>query len=337
MCAKSQSEPAVVVAARGGDQLGWGHVMRGLSLSELVPTTGPRHWVGGQGPTPSFLPLDGVLQHQIQPEAWLSVSQEPAIWIVDIPGSTLELEQKLKEAGHWVVRIDDLVRRPTVAHSIVCHHPFVLPDDIDPPTGTQLFHGPEFALVRRSFREQMLATPFHSSTPLSYAVVCIGGADPEGLLWKVAESLMVATDLEVKLIVGTAQQQVSANEVARLQTGHSASQITALRSLNEQAMASLLAQAAFAIVPGSTVALEALCVGTPLIIGHFMADQKAFAEYVDRPGFGVNIGDLRDFSSDTLTRALARIQTLPRPLPRLQSRHHELTAYFAEALAELSL
>jgi spore coat polysaccharide biosynthesis predicted glycosyltransferase SpsG len=183
----------------------------------------------------------------------------------------------------------------------------------------------------------MLATPVHSSTPFSYAVVCIGGADPEGLVWKVAESLIVATDLEVKLIVGTAQQQVSAIEVARLQTGHPASQITALRSLNEQAMASLLSQAAFAIVPGSTVALEALCVGTPLIIGHFMADQKAFAEYIDQAGFGVSVGDLRDLSSDSLLEGLERFQTLPSPLPRLQSRHHELTAYFAEALAELSL
>ncbi len=326
----------LVVAAPGGHRIGWGHLVRSLALAELVPTSVPRRWASAapEHPLPTFISLDGYTRLHADYSHLPDALTEPSVVIFD-PGpaltasATLELEQQLTLRGHHVVAIDDLAERRFAAQTIVNHHPDRTEGQFQrlPGQHTRLFLGPVYALVRRAFR--VAAAPgsgmAEAESPL---VIGMGGADPLGLVWTWAGHLATLhLGRPLVLLVGSAQAEAAPVQLQALQAQYPALQVRLAAGLGAEALAQLLASAALVLCPGSTLALEALCVGARLLVGHYTADQVAFAQWVQRAALGSYLGELtQDPPPHFAQQVSALLASSDRP--KLELRHVELAEYF---------
>jgi UDP-2,4-diacetamido-2,4,6-trideoxy-beta-L-altropyranose hydrolase len=301
----------LVFRADGNATIGLGHVVRLLALADMLRGLAPGVFVVRE-PTPAVTHIITqagwhihILPTQpLQTEAdWLATSflQPSDVLVLDGYDFILVYQQRLRQTGCRLVYIDDLRAWPVVADVLINHSPGVIPADYQAPATTRLLLGPAFSLLRRPFLES--AMPPQSTGDLASVLVCFGGADPLGLTARTLMALLAVPQMSrIGLLVGAAFcGDAALQQVAQ---EHPTRQITIYRNLGATELVSILQAYAVAVVPASTVLIEALVLGRPVITGYYADNQQALASYVHMHQQAYSVGNFTDLGTDRLAAVL---------------------------------
>ena len=303
----------LVFRADGNSTIGLGHLVRLLALADMLRGLAPGVFVVRE-PTPAVADLvaqaDWALHalpaQPLPTEAETLATgflQATDVLVLDGYAFDLAYQQRLRQSGCGLVYIDDLRAWPVVADVLINHSPGVAPACYEAPPAARLLLGPAFSLLRRPFIEQ--AAPPLASPALASALVCFGGADPLGLTARTLAALLALPAVRrIGLLVGAA---FGADEALRAAAAaHPEREIRVHRNLGAAELVALLQAHDVAVVPASTVLIEALVLGRPALTGYYADNQRALASYVHAHQQAFSAGNFADLAPAALAEALRR-------------------------------
>lgn len=302
----------IVFRADGNSTIGLGHIVRCLALAEMVYGLFAERWLAVQEPSAAVQELARQAQVQLWP---MPVGQGPAeaaalaalllptdVVVLDGYEFRTAYQEAIKASGCRVVAIDDLHAWPQQADLIINHAPGITPALYEASAAARYCLGPEFSLVRAPFRHRFrLPTPPSAITSVA---VCFGGADPAQLTLRMLVALSQQPAIQrVSLVIGSAfaQPELLLNAVQNQFKGTA----SVYQNLSGEEMATLFLAHQAIVCPASTVLLESLLLGCPVITGHFADNQRHLAEYVHAHQQAYSLGNFLEHSDSQLPVALA--------------------------------
>ena len=328
----------LVFRADGNATIGLGHLVRLLALADMVRGLAPGIFVVRE-PTVTVAQLvaqagwaiHALPTQPLQAEADTLVTsflQPSDALVLDGYEFGLAYQQRLRQSGCGLVYIDDLHAWPVVADLLINHSPGVTPADYQAPTTSRLLLGPAFSLLRQPFIAHA-TPPQQASGDFASALICFGGADPLGLTARTLAALLMLPQVRrIGLLVGAAFEGAAALEAM---VGNDPTRtITIYCNLGATELVTLLQSYAVAVVPASTVLIEALVLGRPVITGYYADNQQALAGYIHTHHQAFSVGNFADLAPNQLAAALQPglhwLATQPRQPYAAQLRPDQLRA-----------
>ena len=308
------AEPRLLFRADGNATIGLGHLVRLLALAEQLrglapglflvrePTAAVARLLADAGWEVQALPASQPLAAEAD---WLArhLLRPTDVLILDGYGFDLPYQQRLHSSGCGLVYIDDLLAWPVVADVLINHSPGILPTDYQSTAQTIFLLGPAFSLLRLPFLAAAAAPQPVAS--LTSALVCFGGADPLRLTERTLRALLAVPQLRrLGVLVGGAFGD--GGPLQALAAQHAERKITVHRNLGATELVALLQDYDVAVVPASTVLIEALVLGRPVITGYYADNQHALANYVHAHQQAFSVGNFTDLTDIDLASALRK-------------------------------
>ena len=306
------AERRLLFRADGNATIGLGHLVRLLALADQLrglapslflvrePTAAVAQLLAAAGWAVQALPASQPLAAEAD---WLAnhLLRPTDVLVLDGYGFDQRYQQRLRSSGCGLVYIDDLRAWPVVADVLINHSPGVVVTDYQITTQTTFLLGPAFSLLRPPFLAA--AAPPQPVASLASALVCFGGADPLRLTARTLRALLAVPQLRrLGVLVGGAFGDASS--LQELAEEHSECEITVYRNLGAAELVALLQEYDVAVVPASTVLIEALVLGRPVITGYYADNQQALAGYVHAHRQAFSIGNFADLADADLANAL---------------------------------
>jgi spore coat polysaccharide biosynthesis predicted glycosyltransferase SpsG len=149
-------------------------------------------------------------------------------------------------------------------------------------------------MVRKEFRDISIAKSQKKSlNKLDNVFICFGGSNQEALISK---TVNILSKLEVKKISILANN-LDLNEL--LLHNNESLNIETYENLKPNAIINLFQNSDFAILPCSTILLEAFTVGIPIISGWFAENQKYSLEKFEKMGLIINLDNFKSENYDS--------------------------------------
>lgn len=308
------TERRLVFRADGDALTGLGHLVRLLALADMLrglassvflvrePSAGVKQLLTDAG-WPVY-PLSAEVSLMAEAEWLASAFLLPTdVLLLDGYGFDFTYQNTLRHCGCALVFIDDLRAWPVAADVLINHSPGVVAADYEAPASARLLLGPAFSLLRQPFLET--ARQPQAITRLNSALVCFGGADPLDLTARTLEALSALPLVhQVGVVVGSAYNSVAA--LQQLIEQLSTLTIVLYRNINAATLVELLQNHTVAIIPASTVLIEALVLGRPAITGYYAANQTYLADYVHQHAQAFSVGDFTTLPPVQLAASLAQ-------------------------------
>ena len=297
-----------------GPSVGGGHLSRsGVLAHQLNSMTGVDCQLGVHEPLPSSTNgLDGLKAHLMpgeiptfgSEEAHYWVSRRPNLMIVDGYSFSEAFFLQLEASGVPYGVFDDNGETRAI------HPLFVINQNVPQPLGsykrfsekTQIFLGPQYALIRESLR----ATACRQAPKEPYLLISLGAADSRGLSKTVIDGI-AGISKDVRIAIGPMVYERD-RLIEELQLAGKAS-VIASGDYEKQ-----LSQARLAVVAAGSTVWEAGFLGTPCILLVVSDNQLQIADSASRLGIASESVDFRkDPAShiDELSRAIERALAKP--------------------------
>lgn len=187
----------------------------------------------------------------------------------------------LKDKKCKTVMIDDMYLDFTGADMVLNPSPEAIPDRYSGKGNPEFCFGFSFAPVRKIFSE-----PYHMERNKITAFIAMGGADPLNLAGSIACEL-AKTELFERIIVLT-KLEIPKYKGVEIET-HS--------TLTADEIKHFFASSTVCILPASTMAMEAMTVGTPLALGYFIDNQESLYRGFIKSELAVGLGNLNNWDA----------------------------------------
>lgn len=301
----------VVFRADGGAGIGLGHIVRCLALAEILRDHFELWFAIRE---PSDLVRDMILEscemilalphsNDMHVEALALSEMLKPDDIVVLDGYLFDETYQLairESSDRKLVCIDDMHAVPMHADAVINHNGGIAEEAYQREPHTQLYIGPDYALLR---------PPFLNVDPESRDLanrhnwfVCMGGSDPFNLTEKVIQVIMELPDLHrCHVVIGGANMRL---KQIRDLVEASGDKVQLHYNLDAARMCAVMQEAWNAVVPASSVAMEACSVGMRLFTGYFVENQKEFAEFFDQNGMGISLGYLLPLDTEKLRETI---------------------------------
>lgn len=257
--------------ADGGATTGLGHLVRSIALAEMIKEKYKIDFYCKEAPESIEQKIkdSGFGFIRIADEEEFFARAKAIIVILDGYGFKSDYQKKLKEQMCTVVCIDDLHEGEFFADLIINHAPGITPQHYKAQSYTKFALGLEYALLRPAFLEA--AKLDREEKNIENVFICFGGADPENLTLKTLESVE-RFDKFKKINVVTGASYLHNNSLKKLIDNR----INLYSDLDEKEMCRIMLQSDLAIVPSSSVLLEAIACGLKIITCFYVDNQKDF-------------------------------------------------------------
>ncbi|MFD2787555.1 UDP-2,4-diacetamido-2,4,6-trideoxy-beta-L-altropyranose hydrolase [Hymenobacter rubripertinctus] len=333
----------ILFRADGNTTIGLGHMVRSLALADMVRAVAPGLVLARTPPAvvrelvaQAGLPLLELPELAPAEEAdylLARVLRPTDVLVLDGYGFDSDYRRRVRASGCRLVCLDDLHAGFFPADLIINHSPGVTAADYQAEPTTRFCLGPAFSLLRPPFlRHAALPRP---AGPVASVLVCFGGADPLQLTARMLAALLALGSLaRIGLLLGGAAAAPTA--IQALLAAHPQQQVTLYRSLLAEEMVPVLLGYDAVICPASTILIESLVLGRPVITGYYADNQRALAAYVHAHQQAHSVGDFAAYSDPPLAAALraglSRLATQPRQPYAQQLAPDELRARFRALL-----
>jgi len=292
-------KPIVWFRADGNTTIGLGHVIRSLSLVEmLLPSFDCRFIIRA--------PFES-LKHQIETVCHIVVLPDTPssdtieaemicnfyfkkedIVVLDGYHFTTDYQQIIKQKGCQLVCIDDIYTYPFLADVIINHAGNIQPSHYQATTKTKFYLGLKYALLRSPFRKAAQQKAFLKRTNRNI-FVCLGGADPNNDTQKVLEIIFQAQGIDTYyVVIGSAYKHHSSLDRFLALSGKA---IKLLQNINAEEMLQTMQECAVAVCSPSTVAYEYLSVGGILYLYQTADNQKDVYSYFVASGLAFTLSE----------------------------------------------
>jgi len=183
-----------------------------------------------------------------------------------------------------------------------------------------LLLGPKFALLRDEF-SAIRRSPSIISDRIRSVVVTLGGSAPDDLTRQVAGIVRELVPRQAEVHVVLSPESVMQEVTFSAATANSA---TLRFHYGVHRMAALLGRADIAVTGGGVTALEALCLGRPLLVVPWVKNQRVATEHLIADGYCHAGGDGAAFDAGAFGRALLRLVESPQERSRMSDRGRRL-------------
>lgn len=279
--------------ASGG--IGYGHFIRSLALADMLKddfsctffTVHPTEYqLGELKKVCNYVTLD----EETKFEDFLSYLKGDEIVVLDNYFNTTEYHTQIKERCYKLVCIDD-PHGIKYNCDVLVSHGFVTPYDFDVPCAAIVKTGIEWALLRKPFLKPTNKTAERNKS----IVVNFGGSDPLNVTERIVNQLLcLQLPYNIKVILG---DRVYLSENCR-------KGVEILRNLTAEQMAVLFETTAIGLFSASTVCIEGLSRGLPMIVGFYVDNQERGYQRMIEKNIISPIGDLRQSNSEDIIAAM---------------------------------
>lgn len=264
--------------------IGYGHFIRTLALADMLKddfdctffTTSPSvYQVAEMAKVCNHVSLN----EETKFEDFINLLDGNEIVVLDNYFFTTEYQRQIKNKGCKLVCVDDMHDKHYVADVVINHG---LTDnnlfDIEPYT--RLCLGFRYALLRSPFLQESQMLKKKNSWFISF-----GGTDYFNLTEKSIQAIHDDPRVDViNVVIGDAylyKENLSRYPKIRL-----------MQNLTAEQMVFLMRQSEYAILPSSSVCIEALACGCKVASGYFVDNQKEFSESLAKAQIILYLGNL---------------------------------------------
>jgi UDP-2,4-diacetamido-2,4,6-trideoxy-beta-L-altropyranose hydrolase len=274
----------ILFRADGGPSIGMGHFTRTLALAEMLTEHFHCIFATRQPTEYQIAEIEKICHGRINlPEddshfdRFLEHLAGNEIVVLDNYYFTTDYQKAIKTKGCKLVCIDDMHDKHYVADVVINHAP-LNKDSFSTALYTKLLIGFDYALLRSEFFQRQPNR--EAPQKLKKAFLCIGGADFNNLTSKILDDLIEINQIEViTIIVGNAYQCYE-SLVEKINEFSKKKQIKLFKNLNACELINQMKNSDFAIVPCSTVLLEAISQKMPILTGYYIDNQKEIANHL---------------------------------------------------------
>lgn len=295
-----QHKRKIIFRADAAPEIGYGHFVRTLALADMLKddfdctfyTQTPTESQKNQAAT--VCPLKELPSDDSKFPLFLSMLSGDECVVLDNYFYTTEYQGKIRAKGCKLVCIDDIHDKHYVS-DVLINHAVTDKSLFSVEPYTRLCLGTEWALLRKPFLTQGLHKTISNRNNLTVCTI-FGGADYFDLTDKAVAALSEIPEVaKIKAVVGF-NSPLPKSESPKVEY---------LQNLSAEQMAELYGSCDIALVPASTVCIEALACGIPVVAGYFVDNQRAiYADYCDR-GYISGLGNLLEgFGASKLRVAL---------------------------------
>ena len=283
----------LILRADGGPQIGMGHFIRTLAFGEMLkndfyciyatrnPSDYQRNEVNKVCKELIELPEDD--RHF---EQFLELLEGNEIVVLDNYYFDTDYQRKIKYKGSKLVCIDDMHDKHYVADVVINHAEGLSPQDFSVETYTRLCLGYKYALLRKPFYTNKTAHKTKYDL-----LIGIGGADANDIAYTVATAVIkYFNQLNVAVLIGNAYK-------GKLKDINFPG-LDVYRSLTATDVSNLMASSKIGLFPASTIALEALAMRLPFLVGYYVKNQEEIYKGVVNNDLGIGLGDLNTFEKE---------------------------------------
>lgn len=306
----------VVIRADGDSTIGLGHIMRCISLAEMISEN---HEVIFYALNPTVTVLNLIREYGFKCFAL----KEELHFFKSLSGTELVIldgynfdesyQAVIKSKGCRLICIDDLASQSFVSDIILNHAPGIRANKYKASSDTKFLLGTEYALLRPIFLRQ--AKIKREYKDFSDLVICFGGADPLNLTLRVI-SLASKYSVFKKITVVTGNAYQHSSEL--IEYINDKEHIYHLHSLNQEELLKCFTSASMGIVPASGILFEAIACKLPVLSGCYTKNQEIiYKGFKELEAFY----DASDFSVSSIKATLSRaLQADPTEMIKQQSK-----------------
>jgi UDP-2,4-diacetamido-2,4,6-trideoxy-beta-L-altropyranose hydrolase len=192
----------------------------------------------------------------------------------------------IKNRGTKILKIDDLISENTHADLLINQSDVVTREDYSTCSG-QILLGPDYALLRPEFLEAA-SRPVRPPKDIKSVFVSFGGADPDGHTHRVVKTLLRYSFIERIFVL--ISSSISGSESLRAQYDTN-DRVILRTNVNSGEVVSLLQHSQLAIIPSSSLMLEAIATGILIITGATANNQMRNLESFQKNRLGSIVRD----------------------------------------------
>lgn len=267
--------------------IGYGHFIRTLALADMLKddfdctffTTSPSAYqIEEMEKVCNYI----ALSEESKLENFVNLLNGDEIVVLDNYFFTTEYQRTIKAKGCNLVCVDDLHNRHFVSDAVL--NPALLStSEYDVEPYTKLCLGLEYALLRKPFIKQSK----NVEKVFGRWLIAFGGSDFDNMTEKFLSFLQEDSRIKnVSVIVGDAYKYYDNLK--------NYSKASIYKNLTAEEMSIKMRQAEFAVLPSSTISIEALACGCKVANGYFVDNQMETSMMYRQEGYCVGLGDLRE-------------------------------------------
>ena len=290
----------VLFRADGDSKMGLGHVVRSLALVDMLKSEFSCSFAI-TCPTREVLAMlknscDHIIElADLDDATFLNCLKGNEIVIIDGYHFSSELGSKIRKRAFRLAAIEDECRDWESADMVI-NFGLATPALTATQNGsTRLLLGLKYLIVRSCFISS--AKQERSLTTITTAFICMGGADPFNVTLKAFNACTRTSFItRINIVVGSAYVHEDMVCYSKL----SGKNVHVYRSITASEMATLISTSDIALTTASSIALEACCVKTGLIIGTVADNQQNIHDNLLANGCCISIGDWRSASVEQI-------------------------------------
>lgn len=276
-------------------KIGYGHFYRCFSLAEILEKNYQINFVFNKNVTNSELiksiPYSTIFINE--EKEFFTYLQPGNLIVIDSYDFNEHLQNQLNEFFIKLVVIDDLNNMIYDCDAVINHGVLFSEKEYKHSEKTKFYLGLNYLMVRKEFREiSKIKSQRKPLKKIDNVFICFGGSNQETLIKK---TVNILANLEVKKISILASK-LDLNKL--LLNNNESLHIEIYENLKPNAIINLLQNSDFAILPGSTILLEAFTVGIPIISGWFAENQKFSLEKFEKMGLIINLDNFKSENYD---------------------------------------
>ena len=286
--------------ADASPSIGYGHFIRTLALADMLKSNFECTFFT-QSPTDYQLeqvamvcPIVALPSDDNRFDLFLSYLTGDEIVVLDNYFYTTEYEKQIKIKGSKLVCIDDMHNRHYYA-DVIINQGIISEEQYSKELYTRLCHGFDWLLLRAPFLNNIECPIFNIRK--NKVIFSFGGSDMYNLSSKVANILEQEKIQSIGIIGDGFRGNIENYKYVDFKTKISAQEVADLFSCSE-----------YAILPASTMCLEAIACGVKLLMGYYVDNQKEFSDYMGNNGYSYNLGNMTlNCFEDTIIKVLRKI------------------------------
>jgi UDP-2,4-diacetamido-2,4,6-trideoxy-beta-L-altropyranose hydrolase len=211
-----------------------------------------------------------------------------------------DYQRAVRNTAYRTVYIDDLLASRYCVDLLINQADNVLPEQYAVDGNAKLLLGPAYALLRPEFLE-IARAPAREIGEVRRVFVNFGGVDLGNITRNVLKTLPQAYPFdEINVLIG----QFNSSGEALMEACHAQGNLFFHVNQSALQIKALLAKSDLAIVPNSSISLEACTVSVPMITGITADNQLGYSRAFHQSGLSIDVGDWRQFSPEVLAKAV---------------------------------
>lgn len=283
--------------ADAGTEIGYGHFIRSLALVDMLKNDFDCTFYTVTPTEYQVSEMEKVCQYKAMNtntalNDFLDILSGDETVVLDNYFYTTDYQKLIKNKGCKLVCIDDMHNKHYYADVIINMSP-IKSIIYDKETYTQICLGFDWLLLRKEF-----LMPKTINKRNSDIVICLGGSDPYKITNKIIGSLILS-DINEKIHVIVGDKVFINNNYRKNVEIHK--DLTALE------ISKLFDKSGLAILSCSTVSIEAMSRGIPIIAGYYVDNQIEFYNYAKANKLFMGIDNMLEYDFSNIVNEIKNI------------------------------